>query len=141
MVAQMRPIMEIVRLEEDYDCGTFGVLLIQKRILCWTLEPRDEENAPSVSSIPAQQYVCKRTHSPKYGDTFEILDVPSRTDVLFHWGNWAKNTLGCIILGGAIGILPHCKHRGLINSRSAFDDFMIKLKGHDECHLTISEAY
>ncbi len=94
----MRPILEIVRLEENERFGTFGILKINKRVTCVTLEPCDYENAPSISSIPAQQYLCKRIISPTFGETFEIFDVPGRTNVLFHKGNIAGHTLGCVLL-------------------------------------------
>lgn len=130
------PILEIVRLEEG-SYGTFGILKVQKRIQMFTLEPNDWENQTSVSSIPAQQYLCKRYNSPKYGETFRVEEVPGRTNILFHWGNWTSDTEGCILLG--TGILSD--KTGIANSKRAFEQFMDLLKEYRTLHLTISEVY
>ena len=94
----MLPILEIIRLEEN-EFGTFGILKIQKELFCFTLEPSDRLNEPLKSSIPAQQYICLRYQSPKFGETFKIINVPGRTGILFHSGNTSDDTKGCILLG------------------------------------------
>ena len=135
----MRPIIELIRLEENDVYGTFGVLRIQKRVFCVTLEPADRLNAPNISSIPAQQYLCNRVSSPKFGETFEVMDVPERTSVLFHAGNAVKDTLGCIILAQHYGKLKG--DRAVLNSGATFKEFMHIVAGHTQLHLTIKEAY
>lgn len=135
---QLEPVVEIVRLEES-DLGTFGALRLNKRLVCATLEPPDRENAADVSSIPAQQYRCLRTVSPRFGETFEVADVPGRSHVLFHPGNTVGNTHGCILLGGGWG--PVGGERGVLASRAAFAGFMELLAGRDAFHLTIYERY
>jgi hypothetical protein len=133
------PIVELIRLQESYLYGTFGVLRINKDIQCFTLEPRDEENEQEISSIPAQQYTCKRVSSPHFGDTFEVTGVPDRTTILFHSGNFADNTKGCILLGTGTGFIEGKK--AITGSRTAFIDFMKLLKSFNEFHLTIKELY
>jgi len=138
---QMRliPIVEILRVEENYEHGTFGILKLQKSAFCWTLEPRDEENVNSISSIPVQQYICKRINSPKYGITFEITNVPGRTNVLFHWGNYDNNTKGCVLVGDKKATLGY--REALLNSKKTFELLIKELEGFDEFHLTIKESY
>jgi hypothetical protein len=131
-------ILELVRLEET-DAGTIGILKIDKLVFCFTLEPKDMENKVNVSSIPAQQYICKRVESPTHGDTFEVMNVPGRSHVLFHKGNTAQDTQGCILLGEKIGFL-HGK-RAVLQSEMAFYEFMETLNEHRELHLTIQEIY
>ena len=135
----MKPILELIRLEEDEAFGTFGVLRIQKEVFCVTLEPADRLNAPQVSSIPAQQYLIKRHISPKFGETFQVMDVPGRAAVLLHAGNVVGHTQGCIILGQFFGKLK--EDRAVLNSGETFKQFMAALAGHDEAHLTIREEY
>jgi len=135
-------ILELIRLEEDTDYGTFGVLKINKAVFCVTLEPHDEENAPFVSSIPAQQYLCKRVVSPKFGETFEIMNVPNRSDVLFHAGNVKGDTSGCILLGEHFGKLrADTDKRGILNSGITMQEFLRKARGYNVIHLTIREEY
>jgi len=132
-------ILELIRLEENDQFGTFGVLKINKKVFCVTLEPSDKLNAPFVSSIPAQQYRCLRIKSPKYGETFEVTKVPGRDSVLFHGGNTVGDTQGCILLAQHFGKLNY--NRAILNSGITFQNFMRALKGHDEVHLTIKEVY
>lgn len=135
----MKPVIELVRLEENYEHGTFGVLKLNKQVFCWTLEPRDEENAQDISSIPAQQYDCRRYSSEKYPYTFQVMDVPGRSNVLFHAGNTDDDTAGCILLGETLGKLSG--DRAILNSGRTFDRFMAVLEDFDELSLTIHEVF
>lgn len=135
----MRPILEIIRLEETEEWGTFGVLRIQKEVFCVTLEPADRLNRVNVSSIPAQQYLIERHQSPTFGETFRVKDVPGRSAILFHPGNVQGNTEGCILLGQYFGKLK--ENRAVLNSGASFKAFMEALSGHDVAHLTIKETY
>ena len=96
-------------------------------------------NAPEVSCIPAQQYLIKQHVSPRFGETFQVMDVPGRSAVLFHAGNVVGNTQGCIILGQYFGKLK--EDRAVMNSGATFTAFMQALAGHDVAHLTITEEY
>ena len=135
----MRSVVEIIRLEEDFLHGTFGVLKIDKAVFCVTLEPPDRENLPHMSSIPAQQYECNRLNSQKYGETFKVIHVPYRTNILFHAGNIAVDTGGCILLGQYFGKLKG--DRAVLNSGATFKNFMRVMQGEDYFHLTIKEEY
>ena len=130
------PVLELIRLEEA-ETGTLGILKVQKQIALFTLEPPDLFNQEGLSSIPAQQYICKRHESISFGQTFLITGVPGRSSIIFHWGNWRSNTEGCILLG--TGIM--WEKRGIKNSKVAFRMFMDIMKGYDTIHLTIKEVY
>lgn len=131
-------IVELIRIEES-EQGTFGVLRIDKEVFCVTLEPRDEENAQDISSIPAQQYICRRVTSPKFGETFEVSNVPGRSHVLFHGGNRARDTLGCVLLAQHYGKLKG--GRAVLNSGNTFKAFKDVMKFEEKFHLTIREVY
>ena len=132
-------IVEIIRVEEGYGEGTFGVMRINKKAFCVTLELSDEQNAPFISSIPAQQYLCKRYSSTKYPDTFEITGVPGRSSILFHKGNTQKDTNGCILLGSSF--MEMKDFRLIAESALTFNKFLKEMDGEDEFHLTIKEEY
>lgn len=132
-------IVELIRLEESVQYGTFGVLKIDKEVFCVTLEPPDRENQRNRSSIPAQQYLCWNRISPSYGETFEVKDVPDRNHVLFHPGNRVHNTEGCIILAQYFGKLKG--DRAVRNSGETFKKFMQTMQGEQYFHLTIQEVY
>ena len=135
----MIPVLDIIRLEENVTYGTFGMFRIQKELFCNTLEPPDLENLVNKSSIPAQQYECIRVISPTFGETFQIMDVPGRTDVLFHPGNRVLNTEGCVLLAEKLRKLKG--DRAILNSGVTFKRFMEIMEGYHEAILTIYECY
>jgi hypothetical protein len=77
--------------------------------------------------------------SPKCGETFEVVDVPGRSHVLFHAGNTAGDTEGCILLGSTWGKLQ--ENRAVLNSGDTFRRFLDLLAAFGEAHLTIREEY
>jgi hypothetical protein len=135
----MIPIVELIRLEENFDFGTFGVWRVNKKVFCVTLEPADLMNRRNVSSIPAQQYMVWRTSSPKYGEWFELQNVPDRDDVGIHPGNLIIDTEGCIILAEHYGKLG--KNRAVLNSGKTYLKWMNLMHDHNAFHLTIKEYY
>lgn len=135
----MRPIVEVDRLEENDKWGTFGVMRIQKRVFCVTLEPPDLLNKVGSSNIPEQQYNCVRHTSPRFGETFLITKVPGRSLVLFHAGNTVDHTEGCIILAQYWGKLQG--ERAALNSGHTFRNFMQIMASYNEFHLTIRKGY
>lgn len=135
----MKPILRLIRLEERFKYGTFGVLLISEEVFCVTLEPPDWNNVVGRSSIPAQQYTCIRHNSPRFGETFKVVNVPGRSDILFHPGNLLPDTTGCIVLGQHFGKLQG--NRGVLASGKTFERFMKILRTYDILRLTIREVY
>lgn len=135
----MIPVIDIIRLENSFAGGVLGALRIGKKVFCATLEPADQDNAPNHSCIPASQYLCCRWESLKFGETFKVLNVPMRTDILFHKGNTDEDTAGCVILGITWGNLSG--NRAVLNSGKSFESFMDALKNYDEFILTITENY
>lgn len=133
------PVIELIRLEENENFGTFGVLLIQKEVFCVTLEPPDFLNMKFVSCIPEQQYLCSRVNSPTFGNTFEVRHVPDRTHVLFHAGNRVEDTEGCILLAQHFGKLRG--DRAVLNSGRTFRKFLDTMEDVTTFHLTIKRSF
>lgn len=131
-------ILELIRLEESED-GTLGVLKINKQIFCYTLEPQDRLNKPNESSIPAQQYLCHRWTRSNDEQTWIVVDVPDRHGIMFHAGNTASDTAGCILLGDTIGKLRN--DRAVLNSGKTFQRFMELTQDEAWLHLTILQVY
>lgn len=98
----MKMRMVIVRNGESTR-QTEGYLFIFKGIRlafqCAVLELGDNHNRRSVSRIPAGAYQVKKHQSPKFGAALWVLDVPGRSEILFHWGNYNMDTRGCILPG------------------------------------------
>ena len=130
--------LELIRLEKSQTSGVFGVLKIFGECFCTTLEPPDLDNMQGVSCIPAGQYMCEFRVSPRFGETFEIMSVPDRTNVLFHAGNTIEHTHGCVLLGQSFGKLRY--ERAILNSGQTFRNFKDRLAGLSRVSLTIREV-
>jgi hypothetical protein len=133
-------IAELKRLEGT-DGSTIGVLLFDKVLQCFTLENRDWQNQRFLSCIPPGNYFVNRTISPRFGTTFEITDVPGRSHILFHKGNTAEETDGCVLVGTHIGWIDGV--RAVLSSRKAFDQMMFTLEVAkvEQFKLVISEDF
>lgn len=98
---------------------TLGVLTYRGKTLV-TLERAWNNNRPFESCIPEGRYHCMRVNSPQFGKTWGVKNVPNREDILFHAGNFAKDTEGCILLGQMLSEQEYT----ILNSRKAVSEFM-----------------
>ena len=64
-----------------------------------TLELPWKENRRRVSCIPKGEYQVIPHNSPKFGKCFWVQDVPGRSEILIHVGNYYRQVLGCILVG------------------------------------------
>jgi len=83
--------------------STIGKLYINGESFCDTLENPWLDNQRNISCIPEGQYKV-RLRLPRESATRDYLhllvqDVPNRSYILFHIGNTAKDTSGCILVG------------------------------------------
>lgn len=56
-------------------------------------------NETRASCIPVGIYKVVKHTSPKFGKCFWVKDVPGRSAILIHPGNYHYHTLGCILVG------------------------------------------
>lgn len=115
-----------------------GVLHLNGRPIAVTLELAWRNNARNVSCIPLGRYRCVRTVSPRFGDTFAVVGVPDRSGIVFHAGNTAADTQGCILLGAAYGEPRANGMRTVVGSRVARDRFRRELEGVREFWLDVT---
>ena len=120
------------RYTED---GIFGELSMDGRFLAVTLE----HSYQCVPKLPGGLYLCVRgghrlEGMPADFQTFEVTGVPGHSGILFHWGNYNRDSDGCILLGG--GALD----KMITDSRRAFANFMAALSGVERFQLTVRRA-
>ena len=85
------------------DKSTIGNLYLNGEWMCDTLELPYRDNQRSISCIPAGQYKV-RLRTARESATRDYLhllveDVKDRSYILFHIGNSAKDTRGCVLVG------------------------------------------
>jgi hypothetical protein len=130
--------------------GTFGTLDVPGRSAWYsffTLEEEWKNNQPSESCIPAGTYTLKKTvYFKRNIPTYEVMDVPGRSRILFHPGNTEEDTEGCVLLGMTLGVLAvrHDEETGrpnkklaVLKSRIAFEKFMTWMGGDEEAELVV----
>lgn len=64
-----------------------------------TLELPYKNNFMRLSCVPAGKYKLTKRVSVRYGTHFILHDVPNRSLILIHVGNYVSNTKGCILVG------------------------------------------
>ena len=125
--------VRIIRVERSED-GLIGVLTIDGKADCWTMQPDERD---SHFSVPVGNYLCKRFHGKKWQDTFEII-VAGHSALLFHIGNREDDSEGCLLLGEEVGELNG--KRAVLASGKAFMEFMKKMGSDQEFNLVIVDC-
>lgn len=129
--------MQIKLIRTAYtEQGVFGTLVIGEYPFCITLERPWLDNQPNVSCIPTGTYGCKQISSPRFGETYKVLDVPKRTHILFHKGNRAQDSRGCILLGQYYGKING--DPAILNSAITVTSFMGDMSEQETFVLQVS---
>lgn len=116
--------LELTRIEFGPQ-GTFGVLTVDKRVECFTLELPWKNNEKNISCIPTGQYFFSQYMSGKYERLcLAIHDVYGRTYICVHPGNTLRDTTGCILPGQSLGVLSGA--RSVLGSNTSLDALLVK---------------
>ena len=87
------------------------------KFTCCTLELPYVNNERNISCIPTGNYCVSKRNSPKYGDHFIIKDVPGRSYILIHHGNYHTDIRGCVLVGSAFKDINLDGQTDVINSK------------------------
>ena len=119
--------------------GTFGELWTDDGFHCFTVERPWLDNKPFESCIPEGAYLANRiTYSTKTRgmDTFELQDVPDRTSIQIHHGNFPRNYQGCIGIGQSPLVIGG--ELGCPQSFDTFKSFILSLSGIVQINVVIT---
>jgi len=117
--------------------ATLGKLTIDDNVF-WIAERPWRGNKKEVSCIPSGTYTCKRYVSKRFGETFEVTEVPNRTYILFHVGNFPeKDSHGCLLVGSSL----MANTPAVASSKNAMAKFREILKDVESFELRIQETY
>jgi len=128
------PIVRLVR-EPSSDSGTFGRFTLPDGTALHSLELPWKENAPQMSCIPVGSYRAEMRATTNFGNAYEVKNVPGRSGILIHAGNFAgdmskgmkANSRGCILLG--LGRGEQGGQKSITSSRGAMETFLAKMAG------------
>lgn len=139
--------LKLIRLTCHSLIPTFGALLYDGMPFALTLERPWLFNQRTVSCIPTGKYRALRCRnspdygykdSPRFGDTFQVYDVPGRSYILFHKGNLNDDSHGCILVGEQFEKING--ESGIAASAKGFTEFMTILANEQEFRLTVEQA-
>ncbi len=121
----------LIRTDES-DEGTFGPFSVEDlHLVAGELPWRNNEIG--LSRIPAGTHTAHYREDGKHGPCYQLDDVPGRTAIQIHVGNWcgdkSKRLLtdvdGCIVLGMRKGVLNNQK--AVVRSGDAMKAFLAKM--------------
>lgn len=127
--------------------GTFGRLILPSGEFFFTAERPWRENAQMESCIPEGTYtlrkrasgVVKRSSNGAFSEGWEVTEVPDRTYIMLHPGNWPKDVQGCIAMGDTFVVMPSGDSQyGVANSKHAFSELMGLMDTKDSWKLDIT---
>ena len=106
----------------DYsDKQTLGSLVIynERNVIysCYTLELPDFKNAKQISCIPKGIYNIKPRYSEKFKNHFHVTNVPNRSYILIHSGNYYTQIKGCILVGKTLTDINKDGYKDVTNSK------------------------
>lgn len=115
--------------------ATLGILQAENLPPLFTIEPPWMNNEQLVSCIPVGTYDVKLTYSLRFKRYLpEIMNVPGRTAIKIHAGNWVRETSGCILVGRDIrSVVPT-----LVDSLQ-FERFLVSRLSKDGATIHIEE--
>lgn len=93
--------MRIELIRSYYDDHTISQFELDG-VQLYILERPWLDNLPNVSCIPEGMYEVSRVGKErwrKYKDVWEVENVPERSSILIHRGNYVRNSRGCLLIG------------------------------------------
>ena len=113
MVTRLNSMKRLILTRIQYEeTQTRGILLVlnDNEIVfdCKTLELPYRDNQRGISCVPAGVYNIQKEYSPKFErDLYELKDVPSRSEIKIHQGNFSSALEGCILVGQRFTDIDH----------------------------------
>ena len=123
----------------SYDDCTLGRLTLPG-FSCFTLELPWVDNKSYVSCIPDGSYMCKVGYSNKNGLVIHINNVPDRTYIQIHAGNYTSDIEGCTLVGSGIEDINTDRIPDVTNSADTIKK-LIKAVGKEVFYLLIDRQY
>lgn len=113
-----------VKRETFTDDSTIGRLYINGVFHCYTLEDKVRDvKIKNITAIPKGKYEVILNFSDRFQQVMPLLlKVSNYEGVRIHWGNYSKDTDGCILVGSSKAV------NMIGNSVTQYKKLMIELK-------------
>lgn len=135
--------MKVVISREYGKNETKGILLVLQgtKIIyrCVTLELPYNGNQKNTSCIKEGKYQVTKYWTPTKNNCFYIQQVPGRSDILIHIGNFAaglkKDTEGCILVGSHFEDINNDGNIDIVDSSKTMKELFEILPELFELHI------
>ena len=131
-----------------HEHGTHTEIVFPEGETFYCLENPWLDNKPYESCIPEGLYELKlrdseivtRTSKGMFHQGYEVVDVPNRTFIMFHVGNFVHDTEGCILVGSSFDFdtVDGVTQPVVWASMDGFKDFMKVMDTYDISIMCIS---
>lgn len=81
-------------------------------------------NQRRISCIPTGEYRGVKHTSPTFGECIWIKDVPDRSEILIHAGNFHSDTLGCPLVGDDLRDINNDNYLDVVNSKKTLTEVL-----------------
>ncbi len=86
-----------------HSASIIGKLYANREFVCYTLELPWRWNARTVSCVPPGSYSAFIRYDKPDGWRIQLENVPERSGVQIHIGNYPRNVKGCVLVGTSYG--------------------------------------
>lgn len=119
----------------DNGVQTLGHLRAPNGFVYQTLELPWKQNQSKISCIPKGTYFVTKRNSEKYGNHFHIQNVPGRSFILIHHGNYYTDILGCVLVGKGLKDINGDGQLDVTSSKAAMKELMGMLPDNFEIDI------
>jgi len=124
----------VITRDKLQEAQTLGTLVLKddegkKLFSCKTLELPWLDNKRNESCIPLGYYKVAPRQSAKYNKHFHIQDVPGRSFVLIHIGNFNTQTKGCILVGEKLADINADGYKDVTSSKATLKKLLALAPG------------
>lgn len=132
--------IKLVRTSEN-SFGTFGILSIEYphyQPIAVAMELKWKDNKRNISCIPPGTYELFKRMKGKKKFVYEFKNVPYRTYIQIHVGNYPADSKGCILVGEKFNFIKN--KPVLLESTHAFNEMSYFLKDKKSISIEIVDA-